>query len=224
MSTNPGRVLFAFGLSTTGLSLLRIAARIAPLGKLEALHFLDARTMATGESTFHMAESFEAIKGLAQELQVSITFTYREASDITAAILNQSDVFRAELLLVGPGMGRPSDPLGGRVGELIRKSSTPVAVCTRPIVELKSVVVISESDAPGNPGVLFQPGPDLKVSHQKPPRLDVDPENARSDGDTARAEMEREASLVVTDLTTWRTADLDPTTPTLILCGARARK
>ena len=204
MSSNPGRVLFAFGLSSTGLSLLRIAARIAPVGKLEALHFLDAESMGAEETTFHMAESFEAIKDLAQSLDVSITFTYREASDITAAILNQSEVFRAELLLVGPGMGRPSDPLGGRVGELIRRSSTPVAVCTRPVTELKSVVVICDPNAPGNPPGLFQPGPDLKVSYQSPPRLDVDPDSDRSDGDVERADMEREASLVVTDLTTGR--------------------
>ncbi len=142
------RILFAFGLSQRGESLLRISHRIAPGAGLQALHFLAEQDLSAEEISFRMAESFEAVRALTDRLGANTMFVYRQTGDITASILDQARSFHAELLLVGSALGSVRDPLGGRVTELMQRSPCPIGISTGHVTATNRIIILCEASAP----------------------------------------------------------------------------
>ena len=138
------RILFAFGLSSRGESLLRIAHRVSPEAGLQALHFMAEPGLSAEEISRRMAESFESVRALTDELAANTMFVYRQTGNITASILEQARSFRAEVLLVGSALGSTEDPLGGRVAELIERSPCPVGISTGQIQSTENVVIVCD--------------------------------------------------------------------------------
>ena len=138
------RILFAFGLSSRGESLLRIAHRLSPQGGLQALHFLSEAGLSAEEISFRMADSFESVRALTDSLSANTMFVYRQTGNITASILDQARSFRAEVLLVGSALGSLQDPLGGRVAELIERAPCPIGISTGQILRTERISIVCD--------------------------------------------------------------------------------
>lgn len=138
------RILFAFGLSSRGESLLRIAHAISPEAGLQALHFLHETGLSAEEISFRMAESFESVRALTDQLSANTMFVYRQTRDITLSIVEQARSFRAEVLLVGAALGSTKDPLGGRVAQLIERSPCPIGISTGHLQATERITIICD--------------------------------------------------------------------------------
>ncbi|PKL34981.1 MAG: hypothetical protein CVV45_00525 [Spirochaetae bacterium HGW-Spirochaetae-10] len=123
------RILISFGRPRMGELLLRLAHLLRPTAELQAIHFSPDPTVPREEAAYNTAESFDRLKSVADELQTRVRFVYREAANITDAIVRHTEAFNPDYLFLGAaGLFAADEPLGGRVGEVLSRIRCPAGV------------------------------------------------------------------------------------------------
>jgi len=112
-----------------GELLLRLAHLLRPAAEIQAIHFSPDPTVPREEAAYNTAESFDRLKSVADELKTRVRFVYREAANITDAIVRHTEAFDPDYLFLGAaGLFASDEPLGGRVGDVLSRIRCPAGV------------------------------------------------------------------------------------------------
>jgi len=123
------RILISFGRPRMGELLLRLAHLLRPAAEIQAIHFSPDPTIPREEAAYNTAESFDRLKSVADELKTRVRFVYREAANITDAIVRHTEAFGPDYLFLGAaGLFASEQPLSGRVGEVLSRIRCPAGV------------------------------------------------------------------------------------------------
>lgn len=123
------RIVLSFGKARTGRTLLRLSHLLWKEADRTALHFAPDPSVTNEQAAYYVAESFESIKDEADRIGVYVQFIYRSAKNFTKAILDYiEDHGDGWLMLGASGNVESSDPLGGRVGEILQGSKQNIAI------------------------------------------------------------------------------------------------
>lgn len=123
------RILISFGRPRMGELLLRLAHLLRPDAEIQAIHFAPDPSIPREVEVYNTAASFDMLKSVADELKIQVRFVYREAANITDAIVRHTEAFNPNYLFLGAaGLFASETPLGGRVGEVLSRISCPAGV------------------------------------------------------------------------------------------------
>lgn len=144
-------VLISFGLPKMGTSLLKLAYALSgkdkSYHKMSALHLTPHTEITQSAAMKYEANSFSAIRSMANELNVDLKTIYKTTEDVTKEILRTSRKEKANLLLMGAAKSVfTKNVLGGKVKNIIEQAKCNVGVfIDKDFQEINNVLILSDN-------------------------------------------------------------------------------
>ncbi|MCE9598300.1 MAG: cation:proton antiporter [Spirochaetia bacterium] len=126
----PRGILFAFGPVLTGLSLFRLASILSKKGDpIQALHLYPASDLVPRTDAVDGGQIFQPIRARAAEMGIELKAMEAVSSDIAQDIAAYTRTETPEILLLGAARSVFSkNRIGGKVGEILKESESPVGI------------------------------------------------------------------------------------------------
>lgn len=144
-------VLISFGLPKMGTSLLKLVYALSGKDKsyykISALHLTPHTEITQSAAMKYEANSFAAIRSLANELNLEIKTIYKTTEDVTKEILRTSRKEKANLLLMGAAKSVfNKNVLGGKVKNIIVQAKCNVGVfIDKDFQEINNILILTDN-------------------------------------------------------------------------------
>ncbi|MFH0865502.1 MAG: cation:proton antiporter [Bacteroidota bacterium] len=144
-------VLISFGLPKMGTSLLKLVYALSgkdkSYHKLSALHLTPHTEITQSAAMKYEANSFAAIRSLANELNVELKTIYKTTEDVTKEIIRTSRKEKSNLLLMGAAKSVfNKNVLGGKVKNIIEQAKCNVGIfIDKDFQEINNVLILTDN-------------------------------------------------------------------------------